>query len=285
MFGKGFHRGFGNRPNPLVGGLLAQTKTQRDRILNNGGTIESGLPANLIDPVLRKLDGAAQLGNLTGFWAAGARSVVSGSQEWWGDWSGNDNDISQSTSSQRFTDTTDSKLGGKVVGSADNTDDFLSVVTPGIENKNATLITAYSSISNQTSGLLTFSDGTLNESVSTRIDGSGVNEMKYKSYDKASSDRSVEVSVGGDDGEGHILSLKTDGNSLYGRFDGGQIGTDNSVINNVRYETAYIGILGDGSTWPSAANHALAIALNAALSDSLVKDIEDIVSGYYGGVY
>lgn len=106
----------------LSSGLHPLTTSEADRIVSAGGTIEDGLKANLIDPIVQTLDNAGELPNLVFLGAAGAREVISGSVATLYDWSGNANDATQGTSSARPTDGT---LNGRVACDFDATDDIL----------------------------------------------------------------------------------------------------------------------------------------------------------------
>lgn len=128
-------------PTSLGEQLLPQTTQERDRILADGGTIEDGLLTGLVDPVLRTLDEAGQLSDLFFFGTAGAREVVSGSVATLYDFSGDANDATQGTSSNRPSDNTSSNFGGHVVANFDGTDDKMSTPIVGPYAQPYTVIT------------------------------------------------------------------------------------------------------------------------------------------------
>jgi hypothetical protein len=105
--------------------LAAPIQAEKDRAESAGATIEPGAYTDLIQPAYEVLNGAGLWSNVEGFYVAGVRDVVSGSQSKIYDQSGNQRDATQSTTSQRFTDTTSADYNSHVVSSGDGSDDIL----------------------------------------------------------------------------------------------------------------------------------------------------------------
>lgn len=111
---------------PTGGGLAAPIQAEKDRAKSGGATIEDGVYTGLIQPVYDVFDGAGVWSDVVFFGVAGVRDVLSGSVSKLYDQSGNQNDVTQSTSSQRPTDTTNATFGGRVVSDFDGTDDEIT---------------------------------------------------------------------------------------------------------------------------------------------------------------
>jgi hypothetical protein len=109
--------------------LASPIQAEKDRAEAGGAIIENGVYIDLIQPVYNVLDGAGEWSNVVFFGVAGVRDVVSGSVSKLYDQSGNQEDATQATSSQRPTDDTSSVLGGRVVIAPDGSDDVLEATT------------------------------------------------------------------------------------------------------------------------------------------------------------
>jgi hypothetical protein len=106
--------------------LSSTISAEKTRIENDGGTVESGLANDLIDPIYQKLNSAGEWSNVETLAAAGARSSVSGAVETLYDWSGNARDLVQGDSTKRPAEVTLSKYNNHVTldfdGEGDNDD-------------------------------------------------------------------------------------------------------------------------------------------------------------------
>lgn len=253
--------------------LLQQTIDERDRIENDGGTINNGLVENLIDPVLKDLDDAGQLSSVSFLGAAGAREVASGSMATIYDWSGNSDDATQASSSQRFTDSTSADFAGKVVGDADGTDDFLSVQGPETAFEDFTwssiAVGEYATSNFEplfTSGDLRAIVRTNNSNgVETRIDDGST------SVNPTSTNSTIPLPV--------IHSSVADAGDVTNRFNGGNETSASGTLSTTAATRLELGAR-SGTTYLGGVFTAL-ILIDAAISDSLLSSLETTVNDYY----
>lgn len=110
-----------------AGRLLERTRTFRDRVKNESGSIEDGSLEDLYDPILRKIKDWGLLSDLVFFGSGSAVEINSGSIPTLFDASGNENDATQTDTSKQPA-LNKNGIGGRWEASGDESDDVLNVL-------------------------------------------------------------------------------------------------------------------------------------------------------------
>lgn len=109
----------GTTPKTSTTPLDDATKAARDRIVGNGWDIEDELTQNLMDPLIRELKDQGHWSDVVHLSAAGARETVSGAIATIPDWSGAQNDATQSDTAKQPTE---ALIGSKIAADFDGSD-------------------------------------------------------------------------------------------------------------------------------------------------------------------
>jgi len=241
------------------------------RVEASGGTLESGIIADLFDPLIKELKAQGYYSDAIFIGAAGAREVVSGSVRTIFDASGHQFDLTQSTTSQRPTDSTSVRLNGKVVSTFDGTDDQIS---------NSDLTTPMPVTYIQGFEFLTL-DSDASDIVFSTTAGGGDRHFFW-----ASTGNNLKVTLGELKASGveafentpYLSSVVGEGGSTKVRVNDTTLFSGSSSNNSgVGFR---LGAYYDGNRETNI-NHSVALIIGQNLSDAESRSLETIIDSYY----